>query len=241
MRIPDRLAGWLAMAAAAGIVGVACESKVRPKTEDERVAYSIGYSMGKNIEFTLQQQNIKPDVKQLVAGIEAALAGSSEVLTEAEIQGVLKSYSEKKQEEAKAEFEKVSKENQEKGAAFFAENRGKPGVSVLPSGVQYRVVKDGTGPKPSIDDTTLVHYTGRLLDGKEFDTTKDKNPVDFPVRRVIAGWQEALQLMNVGSKWEVWVPSDLAYGPRGTPDIPPNSVLWFEMELLEIKNRPGAK
>jgi FKBP-type peptidyl-prolyl cis-trans isomerase len=133
--------------------------------------------------------------------------------------------------------------NKKEGDTFLATNKTKPGVVTLPDGLQYKIIKEGTGPKPTATDTVTVNYRGTLIDGKEFDSSyKRGEPATFPVGGVIKGWTEALQLMPVGSKWELYIPSDLAYGARGAgADIGPNSTLIFEVELLSIKGNEEPK
>ena len=136
--------------------------------------------------------------------------------------------------------EEITKRNAEEGDAFLAANKKKKEITTLPSGLQYKVLKKGTGKSPTLRDVVTVNYRGRLLNGKEFDSSyARKEPLTIPVARTIQGWVEALPLMTVGSKWELYIPPDLAYGPTGTENIPPNSTLVFEVELLDIA-KPGA-
>ncbi len=146
----------------------------------------------------------------------------------------------RKKQEEKAKL--VGDANKKSGDAFLAANKTKPGVVALPSGLQYKILTAGTGPKPTAADTVVCNYKGTLLDGKEFDSSyKRGQPATFPVGQVIKGWTEALQLMPVGSKWELFIPAELAYGPRAAgPDITPNSTLVFEVELLSIKPKDEA-
>ena len=138
-------------------------------------------------------------------------------------------------EKADAEAKVAGAANKKEGDAFLAANKSKPGVKTLASGLQYKVLKEGTGATPKLGDTFKAHYRGTLLNGTEFDSSYNREPLVLPVKRVIPGWQEALQLMKVGSKWQLFVPANLAYGESGQRDIPPNSVLVFEMELLGIE------
>ena len=149
-------------------------------------------------------------------------------------------------EARKAQEEKVqvaAEANKKEGDAFLAENKAKPGVVTLPSGLQYKVITEGAGPKPAADDTVVCNYRGTLLNGTEFDSSyKHGQPIEIPVGRVIKGWSEALQLMPVGSKWQLFIPPDLAYGTRGAgDDIGPNATIVFEVDLLSIKPqiKPG--
>jgi len=204
----------------------------------------LSYALGMNIAASLKQQpiDLNPDV--LALGLKDGLAGKTK-MTEDEARAVLMKVSAeiqaKQQEKAKqeqAEREKAGEANKKEGEAFLAANKTKEGVVTLPSGLQYKIVKAGTGPKPTAADTVVCNYRGTLIDGKEFDSSyKGGEPLTIGVTRVIPGWTEALQLMPVGSKWELYIPSNLAYGARGTPGGPigPNATLLFEIELLSIK------
>lgn len=226
------------LAAGALLVAAACEDKARIKTEEDRLAYAIGYGMGKNIERTLAANDDDPSLEHMLAGVRAALQGSSDVLTEEEIQSILEQHSNSIEERRREEAVAQAEENLKTGNAYLEGNKDRAGVNVLPSGVQYRVLEEGDGIRPTMNDTVLAHYLGRFVDGEEFEGTyAEDEPIYFPIQRVIPGWQEVLQLMPVGSKWEVTIPSELAYGERGTPNIPPNSTLVFEVELLGIKGK----
>jgi FKBP-type peptidyl-prolyl cis-trans isomerase len=219
------------------ILAAACENKVRIRAQEDKLAYSIGYSMGKNIEATLSERGDDPSDDHLVAGIRAALAGSSDVLTEEEMLGILTEHQQVAEEKARERAIAENEENLKAGEAYLQGNKDRSGVNTLPSGIQYKVLEDGDGIRPTMDDTVLAYYVGRFTDGEKFEGTEANEPIYFPLKRVIAGWQEILQLMPVGSKWEVSVPAELGYGERGRPDIPPNSVLIFEVELLGIKGK----
>jgi FKBP-type peptidyl-prolyl cis-trans isomerase len=233
-----RLTNSWAVAVAALLLITACQNKARIKTEDDKLAYSIGYSMGKNIGTTLESRGDKPDIEFLMAGIRAAIQGSSDVMTDEEILGILGVHQEAAEEKAREDAIASMAENLKTGAAYMEGNKDRAGVNALPSGVQYRILEEGDGIRPTKDDTVLAHYVGRFIDGEEFEGTYEKDePIYFPLSRVIPGWQEVIQMMPVGSKWEVTVPSELAYGEKGTPTIEPNSTLIFEMELLGIKGK----
>lgn len=219
--------GMLANQACAG------EKKVDLKSDKDKVSYSIGLEIGNSFK----KQSIDIDTGALEAGIKDAMAGSKPLLNENEIKDVMtafqKSLADKQAEKIKAATEKNSKD----GEAFLAENKKKEGVKTTPSGLQYKVIKDGTGPKPKETDTVTVHYRGTLIDGTEFDSSfKRGEPATFPLNGVIKGWTEGLQLMKVGSKWQLFIPANIAYGERGAGQmIGPNSTLIFEVELLSIK------
>jgi FKBP-type peptidyl-prolyl cis-trans isomerase FklB len=204
----------------------------------------VSYALGMNIAASLKQQPVELNPDVLAAGIKDGLAGKTK-MTEDEARAVLMKVSAeiqaKQQEKAKqeqAEREKAGEVNKKEGEAFLAANKSKEGVVTLPSGLQYKIVTTGKGPKPTAADTVVCNYKGTLIDGKEFDSSYSRGePASFRVGGVIKGWTEALQLMPVGSKWDLYIPADLAYGARGTPGGPigPNATLLFEVELLSIK------
>jgi FKBP-type peptidyl-prolyl cis-trans isomerase FklB len=195
------------------------------------------YALGMSIGMGLHRQSVDVDPAFVARGLRDAMAaGGKTLLTEDEMKAALQQLRAdvNKQQEAKAHAEGES--NRKQGEEFLAANKGKPGVKVLPDGLQYKIEKEGTGPKPTAGDTVTVNYRGTLINGKEFDSSyKRGQPATFPVGGVIKGWTEALQLMPVGSKWELFIPSDLAYGDRGAGgDIGPGETLIFEVELLSI-------
>jgi FKBP-type peptidyl-prolyl cis-trans isomerase len=165
------------------------------------------------------------------------LAGAKPAIGEAELTTVMRSFEENMRKKNTERVMEMGAKNQKAGEAFLEANKKKPGVVTLPSGLQYKVIKEGTGPKPTPNDTVVCNYSGKLLDGKEFDSSyKRGEPAQFLLSHVIPGWVEGLQLMPVGSKYEFYIPSNLAYGERGAgADIGPNATLIFEVELLGIK------
>jgi FKBP-type peptidyl-prolyl cis-trans isomerase FklB len=201
-------------------------------TEKDKQSYAIGLNVGKN----LHRDGIDVDPKIVLRGLQDELAGGKILLTDDQIKSVLtdlQSQVRQKQEEKKLA---LGESNKKDGAAFLAANGVKEGVVTLPSGLQYKVLVPGTGAKPSSTDTVVCNYRGTLLDGTEFDSSyKRGQPATFPVGGVIKGWTEALQLMQVGSKWQLFIPSDLAYGDRGQGPIGPNATLIFEVELVSIQ------
>jgi FKBP-type peptidyl-prolyl cis-trans isomerase FklB len=210
------------------------EKKQALTTQKEKLSYAIGIDMGTS----LKKNDIDVDPAILFRGIKDALSGGKQLMTEQElkdtIQAAQKELMAKQLEKRKVEAEKNKKE----GEAFLEANKKKKGVKILPDGLQYKVITEGKGQMPKATDTVTVNYKGTLIDGTEFDSSyKRKEPATFPVTGVIKGWTEALQMMRVGSKWELFVPADLAYGERGTMGGPigPNAVLIFEVELLSIK------
>lgn len=212
---------------------VSAEEKQVLKNQKEKVSYIIGMNIGSN----LKRQSIDIDPVLLLKGIQEGLAGAKPLLTEQEIQETMVAFQ-------KELVEKYKKQ----GEDFLAENKKKEGVKTLPSGLQYKVIKAGTGKKPKADDMVTVNYRGTLIDGSEFDSSYRRGqPATFQVSGVISGWTEALQLMQEGSKWELFIPSNLAYGERGRPGIiGPNATLIFEVELVSVQpkaqeNKPENK
>jgi FKBP-type peptidyl-prolyl cis-trans isomerase FkpA len=170
------------------------------------------------------------------AAIEATLADREPLLTPEQAMEVQRTFAERLQGKRAAEMQEMAVKNKTEGEAFLARNKSASGVKTTASGLQYQAIKEGTGPKPAATDTVRVHYVGTLLDGTKFDSSIDRGePAQFALNAVIPGWTEALQLMPVGSKYKLWIPSELGYGDRGTPGpIGPNATLAFEVELLEI-------
>ncbi len=195
------------------------------KNDQEKLGYCIGVDLGHNVE---KAKIDSLDIEAMLNGMRDVLNKKDIKIADAEAKTFMMEYFKKKQL-ADASAIKV------KAAKFFEDNKKKDGVQTLPSGLQYQVVKAGTGPKPTINDQVTVHYEGKLLDGKVFDSSLNGEPATFPVGGVITGWTEALTLMPVGSKWKLFIPSNLAYGEAGGGPIGPNEPLIFEVELLEIK------
>ncbi|KTD14802.1 macrophage infectivity potentiator [Legionella gratiana] len=202
-------------------------------TDKDKLSYSIGADLGKN--FKNQGIEVNPEV--LAKGMQDGMSGAQLILTEEQMKDVLSKFQKDLMAKRSAEFNKKAEENKAKGDAFLSANKAKPGVVALPSGLQYKIIDAGNGTKPGKSDTVTVEYTGTLIDGTVFDSTeKAGKPATFQVSQVIPGWTEALQLMPAGSTWEVYVPSDLAYGPRsvGGP-IGPNETLIFKIHLISVK------
>jgi FKBP-type peptidyl-prolyl cis-trans isomerase FklB len=198
---------------------------------------SLSYSIGRSIAQNMKQQGMADLNGALLSqGINDALRGQAGLMSDQQCQQMLMGYMQKESAKKNAEGQKISQQNEAIGNAFLAENKSKAGVLTTASGLQYSVETAGTGPKPTAQDQVKVHYTGRLLDGKVFDSSVERGqPATFPVTGVIQGWVEALQLMPVGSKWKLYIPANLAYGNRGAGgDIKPGSTLIFDVELLEI-------
>ncbi len=203
------------------------------KTTIDQASYGIGMNIGSN----LKADGLEVNVDALAQGIKDALSGAKPSLTQAQISAALQAFQEEMQVKAAARAKLVGAKNMQEGKAFLAANKTKADVTTLPSGLQYTVLKQGNGPSPKITDTVQTHYHGTLIDGTVFDSSVERNePATFGVGQVIRGWTEALQKMNVGAKWRLFVPSELAYGPQGAgADIGPHSVLIFDVELLKIQ------
>jgi FKBP-type peptidyl-prolyl cis-trans isomerase FklB len=198
-----------------------------------------GYALGMNIGRGLTRQSVDVDVDSLLKGLKDTLSGSKLVLSDQEATATLSELQQEVREKQQLAEMKAGEANMKAGADFLAANKTKEGVVALPSGLQYKIITAGTGPKPASTDTVVCNYKGTLLDGTEFDSSyKRGQPASFPVGQVIKGWTEALQLMPVGSKWELFIPPDLAYGSRGAGGvIGPNATLIFEVELISIKGK----
>ena len=205
------------------------------QTEVQKFSYALGMNLGS----TMRRQSIEIDPELVLQGLKDSMAGGKTRLTEDEARSVISQIQTEIRSKMQVEMRRQAKVNQEEGSAFLKANKNKEGVVTLQSGLQYKILKKGTGPKPSLTDTVVVNYRGTLIDGTEFDSSyKRGQPASFAVNRVIEGWTEALQLMPVGSKWQLFIPALLAYGERGSPPhIGPEATLIFEVELLSIKGK----
>ncbi|MBA4697219.1 MAG: FKBP-type peptidyl-prolyl cis-trans isomerase [Legionella sp.] len=222
------------LVAASALPAASTNSKPTMLSNDkDKLSYSIGADLGVN--FKKQGIDINPSV--MAQGLQDGVAGGKLLLTEEQMKDVLSKFQKDLIAKRSAEFNQQAKENKAKGDAFLNENKGKPSVVTLPSGLQYKIVTAGNGAKPSKEDTVTVEYTGQLINGQVFDSTdKAGKPATFKVSQVIPGWTEALQLMPAGSTWEVYVPADLAYGPRNIGgSIGPNETLIFKIHLISVK------
>jgi FKBP-type peptidyl-prolyl cis-trans isomerase FklB len=208
-------------------------------TQKDKVSYAIGMNIGQS----MKKDSLDIDPKILLQGVKDAMSGSKTLMTDAEATTVMTDLRTQMTKKRDAEAQVAGQANKQAGDQFLAANKTKDGVVTLPSGLQYKVLKEGTGPKPSATDSVVCDYRGTLIDGKEFDSSfKRGQPATFPVDKVIKGWTEALQLMPVGSKWQLFVPSDLAYGERSpSPDIGPNATLIFEVDLLSIQQKKASQ
>jgi len=203
-----------------------CKGKSGSGLKEETFDKDASYALGMNIGSNLAMDGINPNSEQFLKGMKDVISGGKTRFNEDEaIQIIQAAYS--------ALMEKRSNEAMQKGIDFLVENGKKAGVITTSSGLQYEVIKEGTGPKPAASDMVRVHYEGKLIDGATFDSSGE-TPIEFPLNQVISGWTEGLQLMSVGSKYKFYIPPELGYGVTGAGPIPPNSVLIFEVELLDI-------
>jgi FKBP-type peptidyl-prolyl cis-trans isomerase FklB len=212
---------------------VSAEERLVLKDQKDKISYSIGMDIGNNLK--KQSVDIDPDI--LAQGLKDAFSGGKTLLTEQEFHDTMTAFQKEFRAKQIERTKELAEKNKKEGEAFLAENKKKEGVITLPSGLQYKVIKEGTGNIPKLEDTVTVNYRGTLIDGTEFDSSYHRGqPATFPVKGVIGGWTEALQLMKVGSKWQLFIPPALAYGERGAGrDIGPNATLIFDIELLSIK------
>ncbi len=209
------------------------QQKASLKSQKDKVSYAIGLDIGRN----LKRQLIDVDLNLLMQGLKDGMRDAKTLLSDKEAQEVMMTFQKEQMAKLNENARKLGEKNKKEGETFLAENKKKPGVVTLPSGLQYKILKEGTGRNPKATDTVVTHYRGTLLDGKEFDSSyKRGEPATFPLNGVIRGWTEALQLMKPGAKWQLFIPPQLAYGERGAgQDIGPNATLIFEVELIAIK------
>ena len=211
------------------------QNDVALKTQKDKASYAIGLNIGRS----LQKDSVDVDPDILLQGLKDALAGGKPLLSDDEMKAALTALQADVNKRQQEKMQVAGEANKKEGEAFLAANKAKEGVVTLPSGLQYKILKEGTGPKPVPSDSVVCDYRGTLLDGTEFDSSyKRGQPATFPVGQVIKGWTEALQLMPVGSKWQLFIPSEMAYGQHGAgADIGPNATLIFEVELLSIQGK----
>ena len=220
-----------------GAIGIAslglAQDKPELKDQKDKASYSIGYDIGD----TFKKQKIDLNVDAMVTGLKEALAGKDASISKEEREKTLQAFQKEMMEKQVAASKEAGAKNLTEGEKFLAENKKKDGVKTTASGLQYKVLKEGSGPSPKDTDTVVTNYRGTLIDGTEFDSSYKRNePATFPVNRVIKGWTEALQLMKPGAKYQLFIPPSLGYGERGAGQlIGPNATLIFEVELLSIK------
>ena len=201
------------------------------KSDKDKLSYAIGASVGKN----LKSESTDVDLNVLIEGLKATMAGEKPQLSDAEIRKVMSDYQTQMRQRAMVNKQQALGENKKKGDAFLADYKSQKGVQALPSGVLYKILKEGTGRKPIDSDMVAVSYRGALITGTEFDSTEPGRPANLKVSSLITGWKQALAMMPTGSKWQIVIPSQLAYGERGVgSDIGPNEVLVFDVELVAI-------
>jgi len=203
------------------------------KDRKDKESYSLGYQFGQYVK----SQRVDINLEVYTSGIQDALSGKEPAMSKEEIRATIRSLQQRVKAEGQKELKESAAKNIEEGKRFLAENQKKEGVKTLPSGLQYKVLTEGSGKTPHAADTVTVNYEGKLIDGTEFDSSfKRGQPATFKVNGVIKGWTEALRLMKEGSKWQLFIPPDLAYGERGAGrNIPPNSTLIFEVELISVQ------
>ena len=214
-------------------VGQVYAEDAAPKTDKDKISYSIGFGMGSN----LKNQGVDVDADKLSKAIKDGLSGAKPAMSQADMDKTMTDLRTKMMAEQQEKMKSVGAKNKADGEAFLAKNKTAAGVKTLPSGLQYQVIKAGTGKMPKATDKVSVNYRGTLLDGQEFDSSYSRGtPASFPVNGVIPGWTEALQLMKEGAKWKLFIPSSLAYGEQGAGGvIGPNATLLFEVELLKVE------
>ena len=200
-------------------------------TEKGKLSYSVGWDIGADIK----RRNTEFDVESLITAIRDVVAESEPKVSAVEMRTLLTALQEKVRAEQVEQFRILSEENQAKSEAFLAANKSKLGIVVLPSGVQYRIIEEGDGPRPGLDSKVSVHYRGSKLDGREFDSSFARGtPEEFTVNAVLKGWQEVLPLMKQGATWQIFIPPELAFGNRGNPPVGPNEALMFDLKLVEL-------
>jgi FKBP-type peptidyl-prolyl cis-trans isomerase FklB len=212
-------------------------------TKKEKFSYALGMNIGTGLGGQLKKQSVEVDWNLVAQGIKDVAAGSKTRLTQEEAQAVVTEMQNEVRKEQQGKMQEAAAKNKTEGEAFLTANKSKEGIVALPDGLQYKILTEGKGPKPSATDSVVCNYRGTLINGTEFDSSyKRGQPATFAVGQVIKGWTEALQLMPVGSKWQLYIPSNLAYGERGAgADIGPDATLIFEVELVSIMDKNADK
>ncbi len=230
------MAGVIASAALVAGCNQGAEETAETEVALETLEQKVNYTIAADIASNFKQREITLDIDAFTAALRDVQADTELRLSEEEMRETMQTFQEQQMQLAQQKQREMAEKNRQEGQDFLAENAAKEGVQITDSGLQYKVLEAGDGVKPGPQDTVTVHYSGRLLDGTEFDSSyKRDRPATFGLDQVIAGWTEGLQLMETGAKYEFYIPSDLAYGPGGNQGIPPNSTLIFEVELLEVE------
>jgi FKBP-type peptidyl-prolyl cis-trans isomerase FklB len=213
----------------AGLCATTALAAQEPKTQKEKLSYTIGYQVGQDFK----EKGLELDADTFARAVKDVLTGKPLAMTESDMRAALETFREELMEKQR----QLAEKNKKEGEDFLKANAKKKGVKTLPSGLQYKVITAGKGKSPTAEDTVVANYRGTLINGEEFDSSyKRGQPATFPLRGVIKGWQEALPLMKEGAKWQIFVPSQLGYGPNSpSPAIGPNATLIFEIELVSIK------
>jgi FKBP-type peptidyl-prolyl cis-trans isomerase len=230
----------LALGAAFLTAAAAAQNAPDLKTEKQKFSYALGMQMGADF----RKQTLDLDLATFNKALAQSFNGGKTLLTEDEMRAILADAKEEYQKKQAALREEKAEATLKEGEKFLAENKNKEGVVTLPSGLQYKILKEGVGDLPQLNEHVVCNYRGMLLDGTEFDNSdKHNGPSTFPMKGVLEGWKEALLMMRVGSKWQLFVPPDLAYGKRGAPsmNVPPNATLIFELELFAVKEIEGEE
>jgi FKBP-type peptidyl-prolyl cis-trans isomerase FklB len=225
---------WILATAIGLLASFAAAAQDAPelKTDKDKFSYALGMNFGESF----RKQGLELDPAVFAKAVAESFNGGKTAITDQEMQTLLTAAAQEIRKKQAAQQAEKGAAAQKEGEAFLAANKTNQGVVTLPSGLQYKILKAGTGEKPTLDDTVVCNYKGTLTNGTEFDASeKHGGPATFPVKGVIAGWTEALQLMPAGSKWQLFVPSNLAYGAQGPADIGPNATLIFDVELVSIQ------
>lgn len=218
----------LAVALVMSQAAVAQEGQV----DKDKMSYAIGFQFGNDLRF----RNLDVDVDTVVEALRAAIGGTEPRVDQQEMVALLKQLEQEFRAEQLEKFKQLAEANKSKSEQYLDENKGKKNIVVLPSGVQYRVIEEGNGGRPTMESEVIVHYRSSTMDGLEYDSSFARGePVAFKVNQVLKGWQEILPLMKPGAKWQVFVPPELGYGVRGQPPVGPNEVLVFDINLVEVK------
>jgi len=200
-------------------------------TDKGKLSYAVGWDIGKDIE----RRGAEFDVEALISAIRDSAAGQEPKVPSEEMVALLTELQQRVRQEQAEAFQKLAEENRVKSEEFLTANRSKNGIVALPSGIQYRIIDEGDGSRPTMESTVKVHYRGSKINGLEFDSSFARGvPEEFTVSSVLKGWQEVLPLMKTGATWQIFVPPELAFGPRGNPPVGPNEALIFDLKLVEI-------